>query len=86
VPGAQCAANQGNRISHSIADRPLVAADPTASSSRIIRSGDIALTEPAWLIEGILPRTGLTLLVGKEASYKSFAALSMAGSILAGLS
>ncbi len=54
-------------------------------SSRIIRSGDIELAEPAWLIEEILPRTGLTLLVGKEASYKSFAAQGIAAAILTGL-
>lgn len=74
-------------FSWEIVERQLgaLALGPAAPASRIVRAGDMVLAEPDWLIAGILPRTGLTLLVGKEASYKSFVALGMAGAILTGV-
>lgn len=43
------------------------------------------LPEPRWLLPGTLPATGVSMLYGPQASYKSFLALAMALDVATGL-
>lgn len=51
---------------------------------RIIRAGDSPLTPPEYLIDGVLPKSGLVSLVSKEASYKTFVAIALAAAVHTG--
>jgi hypothetical protein len=43
-----------------------------------------ALPDPEWLIDGVLPETGITILFGPRSSYKTFVALDMAACVVTG--
>jgi len=51
---------------------------------RIIRAGDLPLSPARWLVGGFLPANCLALLVGREATYKSFLSLDLAASVATG--
>lgn len=60
---------------------------PPEKKSRLLSIDDmLALPPPAWLLDTVLPASGLSILYGPSGSAKSFLALDWALSIAAGIS
>lgn len=72
-------------IAAAVAPRSANATPPLVEQvRRIIRAGDSPLTPPEYLIDGVLPKSGLVSLVAKESAYKTFAAIGMAAAVHTG--
>lgn len=60
-------------------------AQKPAPRIRLVMAGELRDEPITWLIDGLLPAKGFAALYGKPGSYKSFAALYMAGMVANGM-